>query len=102
VKHLKASPGTLNLRWAQRWSVALTGIALALSLLSLLEPLLLLAAGAALLAVVALNAGFYRFLRKARGTGFALAGVPLHLLHFACCGAGAGWALLTTRRLRRT
>jgi hypothetical protein len=52
-------------------------------------------------AIVALNAGFYRFLRQARGTGFALAGVPLHLLHFACSGVGAAWALIEKGRDRK-
>ena len=90
-----AAPAALNLRPRQRWSVALTGIGLALIVLSLLVPWLLLLAGAAVVAVLALNVDFYRFLREARSTRFALAGVPLHLLYFTCCGVGAAWALLS-------
>ncbi len=94
-------PVALNLIPGQRWSVALTGIALALTVLSPLAPFLLLPAGAAVVAIVALNAGFYRFLQQARGSRFAVAGVPLHLLHFACSGVGAAWALLEKGSDRR-
>ncbi len=88
------APVALNLRSEQRWSVALTGLALLLTVLSALAPILLLPAGVAVATIVALNAGFYRFLRKVRGLGFAAAAIPLHLIHFACCGVGAAWALL--------
>jgi hypothetical protein len=66
----------------------------ALTVLSPLAPFLLLPAGAVVVAIVALNTGFYRFLREVRGTRFVLASVPLHLLYFTCCGLGATWALL--------
>jgi GT2 family glycosyltransferase len=92
-----AAPAVLNLRRGQRWSVALTGIGLALVLLAPFAPILLLPAGAAVAAIVALNLGFYRFLRRVKGAWFALAGVPLHLIYFTCCGVGAAWALLTPR-----
>jgi len=88
------APTTLNLRGHQRWSVGLTGLALALILLSPARPWLLLAAGAVVAAVVALNVDFYRFLQRERGTTFALAGVLLHLLYFTCSGVGAAWAVL--------
>jgi GT2 family glycosyltransferase len=91
------APVALNLRTPQRWSVALAGVALALVVLSPLAPILLLPAGVVVAAIIALNAGFYRFLLKARGLGFAAAGVPLHLIHFACCGLGAAWAVLVPR-----
>jgi hypothetical protein len=48
---------------------------------------------AALAGVVALNLPFYRFLHRARGPGFALACIPLHLLHHLCNGVSAGAAL---------
>ena len=94
------APATLSLRAEQRWSVALTMTAVALALISPIEPLLLLPAGLMLLGVVALNSGLYRFLWTLRGVRFMLASVPLHLLYFVCCGVGAAWALLTTRRGR--
>jgi GT2 family glycosyltransferase len=95
------APVALNLRTPQRWSVALTGVALALAVLSPLAPILLLPAGVLVAAIIALNAGFYRFLLKVRGLGFAAAAVPLHLIHFACSGAGAAWALLGGRGASR-
>jgi len=94
ILRTRTAPGTLNLRPAQRWSVALTGIALALAVASPVAPFLLLPAGAALIGILALNASFYRFLCEVRGIPFALAGVFLHLLYFTCCGLGAAWTLL--------
>ncbi len=91
------APAALNLRIEQRWSVALAGVALAQVVLAPLAPMLLLPAGVVVAAIVALNAGFYRFLLKTRGLGFAAASVPLHLIHFACCGLGAAWAVLVPR-----
>lgn len=40
-------------------------------------------------AAVAFNRPFYRFLRRLRGSRFALRAVPWHLLYFVCAGAGA-------------
>jgi hypothetical protein len=48
---------------------------------------------AALAGAVALNLPFYRFLGRLHGPGFALACVPLHLLHHLCNGVSAGAAL---------
>jgi GT2 family glycosyltransferase len=95
------APAALNLRTAGRWSVGLTALALALTVLSPLEPYLLLPAGVVVATIVALNAGFYRFLLRERGLGFAAAAVPLHLVHFACCGLGAAWAVLGGRGVAR-
>jgi hypothetical protein len=52
------APVALNLRTAGRWSVALTALALVLTVLSPLEPFLLLLAGVVVAAIIALNAGF--------------------------------------------
>jgi GT2 family glycosyltransferase len=94
ILRTRTAPGSLNLRPAQRWSVALTGIALALAVASPVAPSLLLPAGAALIGILTLNASFYRFLCEIRGIPFALAGVFLHLLYFTCCALGAAWTLL--------
>jgi GT2 family glycosyltransferase len=40
---------------------------------------------AAAAGVVAVNAGFYRFLARARGPAFAVAVVPLHLIFYVTC-----------------
>jgi hypothetical protein len=43
--------------------------------------------------LVAINVPFYRFLHRLHGPGFALACIPLHLLHHLCNGVSAGAAL---------
>lgn len=40
------------------------------------------------LGLLALNAGFYRFLWRVRGPLFMLAAVPWHWLYYACAGIG--------------
>jgi glycosyltransferase involved in cell wall biosynthesis len=98
IRDTGTAPEALNLRPGQRWSVGLTALLPALSVASPLEPLLLIPAGALVLAIVTLNADFYRFLRAVRGTRFALASMPLHFVYFGCCGLGAAWAYLTIGR----
>jgi glycosyltransferase involved in cell wall biosynthesis len=100
VLSTRIAPHDLNLTASQRWSVALTGILVAALPLFAWEPARLVAA-AALAAVVALNWRLYDFLRRTRGFGFALACVPLHLLHFACGGLGFAWAWATSLVPRR-
>ncbi len=80
-------PADLNLRTAQRISVALTGLVAVFLVLAPWRPGRM-AAAAAVAGVVALNQGFFRFLARARGLGFAAASVPLHLLHHFCSGLG--------------
>jgi glycosyltransferase involved in cell wall biosynthesis len=81
-------PGDLNLKIAQRVSVALTGLATVFLVLAPWRPGLIAAAAAAIAGVVALNHGFFRFLARARGPAFAAACVPLQLLHYLCSGLG--------------
>ena len=56
-------------------------------------PVLLPGAAAAGAVVLLLNHGFYRFLRRERGIGFALAVLPLHALYYLCNGVSVfgGW-----------
>jgi GT2 family glycosyltransferase len=68
--------GSLNLSWANRLS-ALASVAAALAVLRR-RPVL---AGAAIGALVALNARFYALLRRVGGAPLVLAGIPLHVLH---------------------
>jgi len=95
------APPDLNLAGSQRWSVALTGILVA-TLPLLAWPAARAIAAAAAIGVVALNWRFYAFLRRARGTAFAVASVPLHLLHFMCGGLGFLWAWGESLLPRRT
>jgi glycosyltransferase involved in cell wall biosynthesis len=90
-----AAPHDLNLARGQRWSVALVGLAGVCLALALVSPPLAAIAAAALAAVVVLNRRFYAFLRRQRGGVFAAACVPLHVLYFACCGAGFAYGCLT-------
>jgi GT2 family glycosyltransferase len=84
----------LNLTGTQRASVALVGAGLAACVLALRWPACVWPGLAALVAVVALNRDLYAWLAARRGIGFALAGVPLHLLYFVCSGTGyaLAWA----------
>jgi glycosyltransferase involved in cell wall biosynthesis len=84
----KEFPADLNLKAAQRVSVALTGLFVVLLALGVWQPGFLLAAIVAVTAVVALNRGFFEFLVRERGVAFAAACVPLHLLHYLCGGIG--------------
>ncbi|HXJ34472.1 MAG TPA: glycosyltransferase family 2 protein [Candidatus Eisenbacteria bacterium] len=95
------APPDLNLAGSQRWSVALAGVLVA-TLPLLAWPAARFVAAAAGLGVVALNGRFYGFLQRARGTAFAVACVPLHLLHFACGGFGFLWAWGESLLPRRT
>ena len=81
-------PADLNLKGAQRLSVALTGLATAFLALGVWRPGFLLAAIVAVAAVIVLNRNLFEFLSRERGIGFAAACVPLHLLHHFCSGLG--------------
>jgi GT2 family glycosyltransferase len=81
-------PNDLNVNSSARASVALIFV-LAGALAA--APWLAWGFGAAVLAglgLVALNAGFYRFLWRVRGPSFTLAAVPWHWLYYACAGMG--------------
>jgi len=81
-------PNDLNLRYSSRISVALSGLLCVLTATGLFSGYPALLIPIVLGTIIALNAPFYRFLASRRGYGFATASVPLHLLHFLCCGAG--------------
>ncbi len=83
----------LNVSREQRLSVLATGAGLLGLMLAPWMPSALSVTVAALLMVVALNRGFYGFLARCRGLGFAVACVPLHLVYFFCCGLSVPLAL---------
>ncbi len=81
-----AMANTLNVKPAQRASVALVGLT-CLSLLAALSwPKTLIAAAVFALVVTALNFDFYRFFAARSGIWFALRVAPLHWLYFIYCG----------------
>ncbi|WP_169977342.1 glycosyltransferase family 2 protein [Tautonia rosea] len=94
----------LNVSVTQRASVAataLTGLGL---LVCPIDPRGLILAALGPLAVVGLNARFYRFLARRIGMLRSVMSVPLHLLYFVCCGLSVLIALaiwLGQRRVRQ-
>jgi hypothetical protein len=106
IHRYRSLPNDLNLRIAERVSVAL---------------LLTLAAGlgvacwwrwaavgslAAAIAVLALNRQYYRFLGRERGAAFAIRAVPLHWLYLLYSGVAfalgtAWWAIRPAKRESR-
>lgn len=81
-------PNDLNVRTGSRASVALV-FTMAAALVA--SPWLPWGVALALLAglgLLALNAGFYRFLWRVRGPRFTLAALPWHWLYFGCAGLG--------------
>ena len=92
-----AIPRDLNLGNGQRWSVALTGVIGVAVAGAVWRPRLIAVAVGALGVIILLNRHFYDFLARARGLLFALASIPVHLVHFACGGLGFGYAWLETR-----
>ncbi|HKO60829.1 MAG TPA: glycosyltransferase family 2 protein [Pyrinomonadaceae bacterium] len=76
----------LNLRASDRFSAALTGLAVGLLLLSSYFPILLAALVAALITLFFLNFGFYSFLRMHGGMWFAIRGVAMLALYYFYSG----------------
>lgn len=79
-------PDDLNLKWDQRVSSGLVGLAVLLVLVAPLRAELLGLAAIAVAAVVVLNRRFFAFLQRERGIAFACACVPLHLLYYLYSG----------------
>ncbi len=90
----------LNLAWRHRIGVALAWMLLVLVLLSPLAPRLLWAAATAAVTLLAVNLGFYRFLARREGVGFAVRALPLHWLHYLYSGLAFGWGLVGHARVR--
>ncbi len=97
ILRFRSMPADLNLRWEQRASVVLAGVAgAALAALPVgaagrHSAAWLWLGGAAVLALgllAFLNRRFYRFLAQRKGFWFALRAFPLHGLHFLCAGLG--------------
>jgi GT2 family glycosyltransferase len=78
----------LNLKWGQRAAVALTAGGSVLVLLGPFAPATAPLGVLALLGALTLNAPLFRFLWGLRGAGFAVACMPLHLIHHLSSAAG--------------
>jgi len=86
-------PNTLNLRYGNRLSVALSGAALLLGAAGMVSHLSWIWLALAVVALCLLNLRFYLYLGSRRGTWFALCSVPAHWLHL--CTAGLSFTLGT-------
>ncbi len=84
----------LNVKTRDRLSVVLAFGSLGAVVSAPLWPPLLAVAGTALILVVALNAGLFRFLRRRRGLSFAVGAVPLYWLFLLVCGFGLAVGVL--------
>lgn len=89
----------LNLQGSQRACLALTGLACLFLLASPLRAELMIPAFACVAAEIFINRRLYAFFRRSRGTVFAAACVPLHLLYYVCCGVG--YLYVRVRSVRR-
>lgn len=82
----RTAPDDLNLKWVQRLSVALVGLAGLFVLLAAFRVELLALSAVALFSVVVLNRDLYAFFFRQRGPLFAAACIPLHLLYYLYSG----------------
>jgi cellulose synthase/poly-beta-1,6-N-acetylglucosamine synthase-like glycosyltransferase len=91
------APDDLNVRWDQRVSVSLVGLAALLGLMSPLRTELLWIAVGALAAALVINRRWFGFLRRERGLAFAVTCVPLHLLYLLYSGLSFVYVWLALR-----
>ncbi len=96
-------PNDLNLRWAGGWSVGAASVVLGALGAAGWWPALLLVAGLAAAALLAMNFPLYRFFYRRRGLIFTLAAVSWHWFYFLYGGAGfiAGLLVHLTAGLRK-
>jgi GT2 family glycosyltransferase len=81
-------PNDLNVRTSSRASVALVFLLLAALFSAPWVPWGAAAVVPAALGLLALNAGFYRFLWRVKGPLFTMAAIPWHWVYYLCAGAG--------------
>jgi GT2 family glycosyltransferase len=86
-------PNTLNLRYTNRLSVALSCAAVLFGAAGMVSHLSWALFALALVALSLLNVRFYLFLGSRRGSSFALCSMPAHWLHL--CTAGLSFTLGT-------
>lgn len=91
----------LNVSPSQRLCVAATGLGLLALPAALWTPAALAVSPLVLLAIIALNLDFYRFLAARRGARFAAASVWPHAVYYCCCGASVILATIWYHLSRR-
>jgi GT2 family glycosyltransferase len=103
IHRYRRLPNDLNLRFAERISVALLLMLVACLTLTLWWRGAAIGSLAAAIALLAVNRPFYRFLAGLRGAGFALRAVPLHWLYLLYSGVvfGLGTAWFAVRPPRK-
>jgi GT2 family glycosyltransferase len=82
ILETKVVPNDLNVKWNQRVSFILIGLAGMFLSLAMLQSMFILLSAAAILGVLLLNRALYVFFYKERGLLFALACVPLLILYY--------------------
>jgi hypothetical protein len=87
-------PTDLNVDNTARWSTAVAGAGVMLTLIALWRPWCVAGAAVCLAFVVFLNRRFYGFLARHRGWGFAGRSLPWHFLFYVECGLAAVIGLL--------
>lgn len=83
----RTAPDDFSLAWRHRLSVVLAWLVLLGLVLSIVEPMFLLAVGLAVFLFIMLNRALFVFFARRRGGIFALKSVTLHLLYNVCSGA---------------
>ncbi|MFH1145027.1 MAG: glycosyltransferase [Candidatus Eisenbacteria bacterium] len=95
----RSAPNDLNLNWSGRASACLSVLLLAGLAGAAWSPWLLAVAAGASGGLLALNASFYRFLRRRRGGWFALRAIPWHWFYHLY--SSVGFMLAVARHLLR-
>jgi glycosyltransferase involved in cell wall biosynthesis len=86
IHHFKALSNDLNTSTALRASVVVSYLVLAAMLAVVITPWALVAAAMLIVALVGLNADYYRWFARERGVWFAVRVVGAHLVHHLCNG----------------
>jgi GT2 family glycosyltransferase len=101
IHRFHALSNDLNTSIALRLSVAVSYLIVASAAAAFVTPWALIATAALALALVALNADYYRWFAARRGWGFAMRVLPAHLVHHLCNGVSfvVGTALFAATRV---
>jgi GT2 family glycosyltransferase len=85
IKRTATVETDLNVKSEQKACVVLTGLSLIATLACAAAPWAGLVAVAAMAGIMVLNRGFFAFLVRRKGLGFACASFSLHMIYYCCC-----------------